>query len=79
MHSQHSPTLLTALCIWFLEVLEEEGLAENAERMGRILEQELSPSSLNPQIVETVRGRGLFWAIVIKETPGMFLNRWMIC
>ena len=58
---------------WFLlEVLEEEELAKNAERMGRILEQELS--TLDPQIVTTIRGRGLFWAIVIKETPGIIEN-----
>ena len=52
----------------FLEVLEEERLAENAARMGQIVEEELS--SLDPRIVANVRGRGLFWAIVIKPTAG---------
>lgn len=50
----------------FVQVLEEEDLAGNAARMGNILEQELS--SLDPEIVPTQRGRGLFRAIVIKES-----------
>lgn len=50
------------------KVLEEEDLAGNAARMGRVVEQELS--TLDPQIATCVRGVGLFWAIVIKETEG---------
>ena len=48
------------------QVIEEEDLAGNAARMGLVLKEELS--SLNPDIVTTLRGRGLLWAIVIKES-----------
>ncbi len=49
-------------------MLEEEDLAGNSEKMGRIMMKELS--SLNPDIVSTVRGRGLFQAIVLKQKNG---------
>lgn len=54
--------------------MEEEKLAENAERMGRIIKQEFS--TLNSEIVAAVRGRGLFWAIVVKDTPGLIKALW---
>jgi len=47
-------------------VLEEERLADNAERLGRILRGELS--QLPSQVVRLVRGKGLLNAIVIQ--PG---------
>ncbi|XP_077481916.1 ornithine aminotransferase, mitochondrial-like isoform X2 [Stigmatopora argus] len=49
-----------------LQVMEEEKLAENAERMGQLLRSELR--KLPADIVMTVRGKGLLNAIVIKET-----------
>ncbi|XP_036427746.1 ornithine aminotransferase, mitochondrial-like isoform X2 [Colossoma macropomum] len=49
-----------------LEVLEEEKLAENAEKMGNILRAGLN--RLSKELVTTVRGKGLMNAIVIKET-----------
>uniref|UniRef100_A0A8C6UQ00 Ornithine aminotransferase n=1 Tax=Neogobius melanostomus TaxID=47308 RepID=A0A8C6UQ00_9GOBI len=58
-----------------LEVLEEERLAENAERMGQILRTELS--KLPKDIVTTVRGKGLLNAIVIKETKDY--DAWQVC
>lgn len=48
--------------------MEEERLAENAERMGELLRSELR--KLPRDIVTTVRGKGLLNAIVIKETKG---------
>ena len=47
-----------------LEVLREEGMAENATRMGERLRAGLR--SLNAPVVELVRGRGLLNAIVVK-------------
>lgn len=58
-----------------LEVLEEERLAENAERMGQILRSELN--KLPKDIVTTVRGKGLLNAIVIKETKDY--DAWKVC
>ena len=52
--------------IIILQVLEEEKLAENAERLGHILRTELA--TLPKDIVSIVRGKGLLNAIVIN--PG---------
>lgn len=52
----------------FPQVLEEEKLAENAERMGQLLRSELR--KLPSDIVTTVRGKGLLNAVVIKQTKG---------
>ncbi|XP_034414717.1 ornithine aminotransferase, mitochondrial [Cyclopterus lumpus] len=58
-----------------LKVLEEEKLAENAQRMGVLLRSELT--KLPKDIVTTVRGKGLLNAIVIKETKDY--NAWKVC
>lgn len=58
-----------------LEVLEEERLAENAQRMGDLLRAELR--KLPKDIVTTVRGKGLLNAIVIKETKDY--DAWKVC
>lgn len=58
-----------------LEVLEEENLAENAEKMGTILRNELM--KLPSDIVTTVRGKGLLNAIVIRETKDY--DAWKVC
>jgi ornithine--oxo-acid transaminase len=57
-----------------LEVLKEEKLVENAERLGKILLEELQKIS-HPQIV-LVRGRGLFCAMVIKPEKK---DAWDLC
>ncbi|XP_036121223.1 ornithine aminotransferase, mitochondrial isoform X3 [Molossus molossus] len=56
-------------------VLEEENLAENAERMGAILRNELM--KLPSDIVTAVRGKGLLNAIVIRETKDY--DAWKVC
>lgn len=53
-----------------LKVLQEEKLAENAERLGKILREELS--TLPKDVVPMVRGKGLLNAIVINK--GMAVN-----
>ncbi|XP_051959337.1 ornithine aminotransferase, mitochondrial-like [Xyrauchen texanus] len=58
-----------------LEVLEEENLAENAERMGQILRAELD--KLPREVVSAVRGKGLLNAIVIRETEDY--DAWKVC
>ncbi|TNN03441.1 hypothetical protein fugu_000470 [Takifugu bimaculatus] len=58
-----------------LEVMEEERLAENAQRMGELLRSELS--KLPKDIVTTVRGKGLLNAIIIKETKDC--DAWKVC
>jgi len=56
-----------------LKVLEEEKLAENAERMGQKLRDELS--LLPKDIVSVVRGKGLLDAIVINVGH----DAWDVC
>ena len=51
-----------------LQVLEEEKLADNAQRLGEILRGELR--ALPSQVVKLVRGKGLLNAVVIQ--PGNF-------
>nr|XP_020460823.1 ornithine aminotransferase, mitochondrial isoform X2 [Monopterus albus] len=58
-----------------LEVLEEEKLAENAQRMGELLRAELR--KLPKDIVTTVRGKGLLNAVVIRETKDY--DAWKVC
>ncbi|XP_051926816.1 ornithine aminotransferase, mitochondrial [Hippocampus zosterae] len=58
-----------------LEVLEEEKLAENAERLGRLLRSELR--KLPSDIVTAVRGKGLLNAVVIKQTKEY--DAWKVC
>ncbi|KAF7995313.1 hypothetical protein HCN44_006420 [Aphidius gifuensis] len=48
-----------------LKVLEEENMADNADKMGKILRDELN--KLPKNIVTLVRGKGLLNAIVINE------------
>lgn len=54
------------------QVLLEENMTENAQKMGEILRSELL--KLDKDIVTLVRGKGLLNAIVIKETKGKDLH-----
>jgi len=49
-----------------MKVLEEEKLAENADKLGVMLREELN--KLPKDIVTTVRGKGLLNAIVINSS-----------
>lgn len=61
-----------------LTVLKEEKLSENSERLGKILLNELKAiQAENPELVKTVRGKGLFCAMVINERNGK--NAWAVC
>lgn len=63
-----SNEIIITHCLPYWQVLEEEKLAENAQRMGELLRSELR--KLPKDIVTTVRGKGLLNAVVIKETKG---------
>ncbi len=49
------------------QVLEEEGMYDNAVRMGEVFQNEMTNL---PDIVTEIRGRGLFWGVVIKSQGG---------
>ncbi len=57
--------LACKVAITALEVLKEEKLMENSEIMGELLRSELL--KLNSPFIETVRGKGLLNAIIIKH------------
>jgi ornithine--oxo-acid transaminase len=58
-----------------LEVIKEEKLAENAERLGRIFREEFS--SIKSDMIELVRGKGLLNAVVIRPKNGK--EAWDVC
>lgn len=58
-----------------LEVLVEEKLSENADRLGQRLRKALR--EIPSRHVELVRGRGLLNAIVMKETEAC--SAWDVC
>jgi ornithine--oxo-acid transaminase len=58
-----------------LEVVKDEALAENAEKLGKILREGLR--NLNHPKIKLVRGKGLLNAIVIDESDGV--TAWEIC
>jgi ornithine--oxo-acid transaminase len=58
-----------------LEVVKDEKLAENAERLGEILRRELS--AIDTDMISLVRGKGLLNAIVIKPKNGK--EAWDVC
>ena len=58
-----------------LEVIKEEKLAENAELLGRIFREELR--GIKSDMIETVRGKGLLNAVVIRPKKGK--TAWDVC
>jgi len=67
--------LACVVSIASLEVLKNEKLAENAERMGKIFRDGLS--EIDSPLIEQVRGKGLMNAVVIK--PQKNLEGWDVC
>ncbi|MCW3104147.1 MAG: ornithine aminotransferase [Bacteroidetes bacterium] len=80
---QHGSTyggnpLACKVAIAALTVLKEEKLAENSERLGKVLLNELKAIQASyPDLIKTVRGKGLFCAMVIEERNGK--NAWDVC
>lgn len=80
---QHGSTyggnpLAAAVTVAALSVLEDEKLAENAERLGEIFRERMREIQQKTPLIETVRGKGLLNAIVIatdEESP----LAWQIC
>lgn len=67
--------LACAVAIAALTVLKEEGMAENAEKMGVLLRAGLE--SLQSPVIGTIRGKGLLNAIVIDHAEEN--AAWEIC
>ena len=80
---QHGSTfggnpVAAAVAIAALEVIKEEKLAENAERLGVILRKGLNEIAAKNSLIELVRGKGLLNAIVIDCDEESDLA-WNIC
>ncbi|MBT3418142.1 MAG: ornithine--oxo-acid transaminase [Flavobacteriales bacterium] len=67
--------LANKVAIAALEVVKDEKLSENAERLGIILRRELS--NFENDMITLVRGKGLLNAIVIKPKNGK--EAWDVC
>lgn len=80
---QHGSTfggnpVAAAVAIAALEVVKEEKLAENAERLGVILRDGLNKIAEKNNLITLVRGKGLLNAIVINSGEDSDLA-WEIC
>jgi len=58
-----------------LEVIKDEKLAENAEKMGKIFREEFM--KIKSDMIELVRGKGLLNAVVIRPKNGK--EAWDVC
>lgn len=58
-----------------LDVVKDEKLAENAERLGQLFRDELR--KIDSNMIELVRGKGLLNAIIIKPKDGK--EAWDVC
>lgn len=80
---QHGSTfggnpLACAVATAALEVIREEKLAENAEKLGGLFRRLLDDYIRTSNTVELVRGKGLLNAIVINDSPDS-TTAWDIC
>ena len=80
---QHGSTfggnpVAAAVAIAALEVVKDENLAENAERLGQLFREKIGAFVANSNIATLVRGKGLLNAIVINDTEESD-TAWNIC
>lgn len=67
--------LAAKVAIAALEVVKNEKLAENADRLGKIFRNEFQ--SIKSDMIELVRGKGLLNAVVIRPKGGK--TAWDVC
>jgi ornithine--oxo-acid transaminase len=70
--------IAAAVAMAALEVIRDEHLAENADKLGCIFREELSAFAENNNLVKLVRGKGLLNAIVINDSEESD-TAWNIC
>ena len=80
---QHGSTfggnpLACAVAIAALEVVKDEKLAENAEKLGKLFRSEIQKLVDSNNLVKLVRGKGLLNAIIINDTEDSS-TAWDIC
>ena len=70
--------IAAAVAIAALEVVQEENLADNADKLGVIFRRELTAFCDTNHLVSSVRGKGLLNAILINDTEDSS-TAWDIC
>jgi ornithine--oxo-acid transaminase len=80
---QHGSTfggnpLAAKVAIAALEVIKDEKLAENAEKLGKVFRKRMEHMIKKTDLVAKVRGKGLLNAIVINDSPNS-ATAWNIC
>lgn len=70
--------LACAVAVAALEVVQEERLAERADRLGKIFREKMDHAIQETNLVKLVRGKGLLNAIVINDTEDSS-TAWEIC
>lgn len=70
--------LACAVAVAALEVLKDEKLAENAQKLGELFRSEMEEIARKNDLVTLVRGKGLLNAIVIRPTQSG-KTAWDVC
>lgn len=70
--------LAAAVVMAALQVVKDEKLAENAERLGRVFRARMTDLKKRTNKITLVRGKGLLNAIVINDSP-QSETAWNIC
>lgn len=70
--------LAAAVCVEALEVIKQERMAENSEKMGTIFRGRMRAMIQKSKLIKLVRGKGLLNAIVINDTP-QSKTAWNLC
>ena len=70
--------LASAVCLEALQVVKDEKLAENAERLGIVFRERMQNLMKKTNLVSLVRGKGLLNAIVVNDTPESS-TAWNLC
>ncbi len=70
--------LACAVAMAALKVIDEENLAENADKLGKIFRESMQELAKKTDLVRLVRGKGLLNAIVINDSEDSS-TAWNIC
>ena len=70
--------LAAAVVVEALQVIKEEKLAENSERLGKIFRDRMTAFMKKNNMITLVRGKGLLNAIVINDSPDSE-TAWNMC
>lgn len=70
----------SAVALAALEVVDEENLVERAQQLGEVFRQGLREiQARTGGVIQTIRGKGLFNAIVIDESKAHGRSAWDLC